>query len=70
MLNGFLYGADRERFAIVIEHIFRDAADDARYSTKGIRGRKWLPLNLVAFVSSFVGAFIFRSPLFLTSFFL
>lgn len=69
MLQGVIYSAGPEVFALGVEHTFEGMPTGER-SFKGKRGRRWMPLNLIAFSASFVSTFSFAISVafFLTSF--
>ena len=55
MAHGIVFGVGPEAFALGTYHIFEKTNDNSRISAKGsIRGRKWMPLNLLAFSACFV----------------
>lgn len=70
MFNGLIYGVDPEMFALGVASIFHGCEDDVRYSSMGVPGRKWMPLNALGFAASFVSIFppALFTPLFLTLF--
>lgn len=59
MINGVIYGADPELFALGVAHVFANSDVNARQSIHGVRGRHWMPLNVIAFAASFVSTFSF-----------
>lgn len=69
MLSGFIYGTDPEMFALGVEHALKGMGEGDT-SINGKRGRRWMPLNFLAFAASFVRTCSFTIPpaYFLTSF--
>lgn len=64
MINGAISGVDVELFALAVEYMFRGEDEEMVCSESGIRGRKWMPLTIIAFSVSFVSAFVFLPRLY------
>ena len=64
MINGAIHGVDLELFALAVEYMFRGEDEEMVCSESGIRGRKWMPLTIIAFSVSFVSAFVFLPRLY------